>query len=238
NLDKRRTLFEHLKRQASKGEARIGQLDDEDLRYRTWRESRRPASRAAVYMMMDRSGSMGSGKRYIAKGFFFWLVRFLRLKYHRVELIFIAHDVEAEVVSEHDFFTVAASGGTRCSAAYRLALQHLKEIHPASSWNNYAFHFTDGENLPADIGRSAALMEELADHCRMVGYGETKYGDWGSFYRPPAVTGAGASGKRATSPLFEAFAGLGRKNLVLTCIDHRDEIYRALQEFLTKESAA
>ena len=49
---------------------------------------------------------MTTSKKYIAKSFFFWMVRFLRLKYQRVETVFIPHDVEAAVVSEADFFTL------------------------------------------------------------------------------------------------------------------------------------
>jgi uncharacterized sporulation protein YeaH/YhbH (DUF444 family) len=33
------------------------------------------------YLLIDHSGSMTTEKKYIAKSFFFWLVRFLKLKY-------------------------------------------------------------------------------------------------------------------------------------------------------------
>ena len=39
--------------------------------------TRRSTANAAVYMLMDRSGSMTTRKKYIAKSFFFWMVRFL-----------------------------------------------------------------------------------------------------------------------------------------------------------------
>ena len=86
---------------------------------------------AAVYMLMDRSGSMTTSKKYIAKSFFFWMVRFLRLKYQHVETVFIAHDTEAQMVPEQDFFALSNSGGTRCSSAYQVALEHLQQHHPA-----------------------------------------------------------------------------------------------------------
>ncbi len=159
NLDKRRTLLENIKRHAAKGRPAVGALDDSDLRFRVWNVRKRPFARAAVYMLMDRSASMTTEKRYIAKSFYFWLTRFLRLKYHEVDLVFISHDVDAHVVSEHDFFTISSSGGTRCSSAYHLALRHIREYHPPGKWNLYTFHFSDGENLSHDNPRCGELVE-------------------------------------------------------------------------------
>ena len=182
NLDKRRTLLENIKRHAAKGVAGPGLFDDSDLRFRVWSVRERPKARAAVYMLMDRSASMTTEKRYIAKSFYFWLTRFLRLKYKEVDLVFISHDVEAQVVSEQEFFTISSSGGTRCSSAYHLAVRHMKEYHPAGKWNTYTFHFSDGENLPHDNERCGELVDQLLEMCRMVGYGEIRYSGWGSFY--------------------------------------------------------
>ncbi|MFS8571467.1 MAG: DUF444 family protein [Clostridia bacterium] len=230
NLDKRRTLLQNVKRHAAKGEARIGAFDDSDLRFRVWNVRERPRARAAVYMLMDRSASMTTEKRYIAKSFYFWLTRFLRCKYREVDLVFISHDVEAQVVSEQEFFTVSSSGGTRCSSAYWLALRHIREYHPAAKWSNYAFHFSDGENLAADNERCGELMRQLLDVCRMVGYGEIRYGGWGSFYGS-----GGKEPRRPQSGLHAALARLEHPNLLLVCIDSRDEIYSALRAFLAQE---
>ena len=230
NLDKRRTLLENIKRRAAKGSAGPGPLDDSDLRYRVWSVRERPKSRAAVYMLMDRSASMTTEKRYIAKSFYFWLTRFLRLKYKEVDLVFISHDVEAQVVSEQDFFTISSSGGTRCSSAYHLALRHMREYHPAGKWNVYAFHFSDGENLPYDNERCGVLVDQLLEVCRMVGYGEIRYGGWGSFYGNTS-----RDARRTPSALHIELARRERENLVLVCIDSRDEIYNALREFLAKD---
>ena len=230
NLDKRRTLLENIKRHAAKGVAGLGALDDSDLRFRVWNIRERPKARAAVYMLMDRSASMTTEKRYIAKSFYFWLTRFLRLKYKEVDLAFISHDVEAQVVSEHDFFTISSSGGTRCSSAYHLALRHMREYHPAGKWNTYTFHFSDGENLAHDNERCGDLVDQLLEVCRMVGYGEIRYAGWGSFY--------GALTRETKSPPSSLHSELARRenpNLLLVCIDSREEIYNALKAFLAKE---
>ena len=92
NLDKRRTLLANIKRNAARGLAEVGHLHEDDLRFKVWDKHEEKHANAAVYMLMDRSGSMTTSKKYIAKSFFFWMVRFLRLKYQHVETVFIAHD--------------------------------------------------------------------------------------------------------------------------------------------------
>lgn len=179
---------------------------------------------------------MDTEKRYIVKSFYFWLVRFLRMKYGEVDLVFIAHDAEAHVVSEEEFFTVASSGGTRCSAAYALALKSIRERHPPARWNVYLFHFSDGENLPSDNPRVGELVAELVGICRMVGYGEVQYSGWAGFYQ-----GRGRADKRPARPMSALHAELAKfeaPNLILATIDHKSEIYATLKRFLSKEGAA
>src|SRR3990167_3833816 len=141
NLDKRRSLRENLKRQASKGNAHVGPFVNDDLRFKVWDEHEERQARAAVYCAIDVSGSMSTEKKFIAKVFFFWMVRFLRLKYRNVETVFIAHDTQAHIVPEKDFFAITEGGGTMCSSAYALALKNILHHHPSSSWNAYLFHF-------------------------------------------------------------------------------------------------
>ncbi len=73
--------------------------------------------------MMEISGSMGQFEKYVARSFFFWMTRFLRQKYEKVEIVFIAHHTEAKEVTEEEFFTHGESGGTICSSAYAKALE-------------------------------------------------------------------------------------------------------------------
>lgn len=232
NLDKRRTLVQNLKRRRAGGEAGLGAFHDDDLRFRVWSERREPRTRAAVYMLMDRSASMSTEKKYIAKSFYFWMTQFLRMKYDSVELVFIAHDVEAELVGEEEFFTVSNSGGTRSSSAYHLAAQHMREYHPPSSWNTYLFYFSDGENLPSDNERCEHLIDEHVKLCRMVGYGEIHYESWDLFYRGRAAA------QRKTSPLYQRLEAKEANNLTLVQIRSRDEVYEALRQFLRKEDAS
>jgi sporulation protein YhbH len=226
NLDKRRTLLENLKRNAARGQVEVGNFHESDLRFKVWDTHEEMHANAAVYMLMDCSGSMTTGKKYIAKSFFFWMVRFLLLKYRQVETVFIAHDVDAQVVPEAEFFTLSNNGGTRCSSAYQVALEHLQQHHPAASWNNYLFHFSDGDNLPNDNATCKALTETLLTHCSMVGYGEIRYGDDASFY--------GWIGQTAYTPssLQHVLREISHPRFLSVTITHKEELYQVLQAFL------
>lgn len=226
NLDKRRTLLANIKRNAARGVAGIGNLHDDDLRFKVLDEQEEKHSNAAVYMLMDRSGSMTTSKKYVAKSFFFWMVRFLRLKYQEVVTVFIAHDTKAQVVPEKDFFALSNSGGTRCSSAYKTALEHLLLHHPTSRWNIYLFHFSDGDNLPYDNAVCKQCVEELLTQCTMVGYGEIRYQNDESFY---GMTGQMPAGM---SSLQYALHEIRHPRLISVAIRHKEELFQVLQAFL------
>jgi len=231
NLDKRRTLLENLKRNAARGVPEVGHLRDADLRFKVWDLHEEKHANAAVYMLMDVSGSMTTSKKYIAKSFYFWMVRFLQLKYHKLDMVFIAHDTEAQVVTEQDFFGISQGGGTRCSSAYQVALASIQQYHPAERWNTYLFHFSDGDNLPDDNAVCKALVETLLTHCRMVGYGEIRYRDDASFY--------GWIGQAASAPssLQYALQGITHPRLLSVTITHKEELLQVLQQFLQPREA-
>ncbi|MCI0182488.1 hypothetical protein MM817_00748 [Acidibacillus sp. S0AB] len=172
NIDKKRTILETLKRNARVGNPGLHPITPEDLRYKTWDDVQIPRSQAIVIAMMDTSGSMGTFEKYIARTFYFWMVRFLRTKYEHVGIEFIAHHTEAKLVTEHEFFTKGESGGTICSSAYQLALNLIADRYSPQLYNIYPVHFSDGDNLSSDNERCVKLVTELMDVCNVFGYGE------------------------------------------------------------------
>ena len=228
NIDKKRTLLENLKRHAAQHQPKVGAFHDTDLRFKVWSMQDEQHTNAAVYLLMDRSGSMTTEKKYIAKSFFFWLVRFLRLKYTTVDTVFIAHDTEAHIVPEQDFFTISNSGGTRCSAAYRVALDHLQHTHPKARWNNYVFHFSDGDNWEEDNPHCQELVTQLLEHTAMVGYGEIRYRDEASFYGwvQPVTP--------AWSTLHQELSTIAHPRFITIAIKQKEDVYQALQTFFGK----
>jgi len=131
NIDRKRTLLENLKRNATKGVKGFGGITPDDLRFKTWETIQKPESSALIIAMMDTSGSMGSFEKYCARSFFFWMTRFLRRKYEHVQIEFIAHHTEAKIVTEEEFFTkgefVGVSEGARADRheVSAVAIQHL-----------------------------------------------------------------------------------------------------------------
>ncbi|OEF98992.1 sporulation protein YhbH [Vulcanibacillus modesticaldus] len=172
NIDKKRTILENIKRNSLNGKPGIYQISIDDLRFKTWEEIIIPHSQAVVIAMMDTSGSMGIFEKYIARTFFFWMVRFLRTKYEHVEIVFIAHHTEAKEVTEEEFFTRGESGGTICSSAYRKAIEIIDKRYSPDKYNIYPFHFSDGDNLTSDNERSVHYVMELMKRSNMFGYGE------------------------------------------------------------------
>jgi sporulation protein YhbH len=239
NLDKKRSLLQAMKRQAMSRHAPALPLEEEedqaedgtqpkqalrlskdDLRYRTWNETLEMQRNAVVIAMRDVSGSMGEFEKYISRAFYFWMVRFLRTKYHAVQIVFITHHTEAKEVDEETFFSLGESGGTRVSSAYQLCLEIIDQRYPADRWNIYPFHFSDGDNWgDEDNARCVKLVRQLIERCNLFGYGEIKeeaYSRW------------------ATSSLMSALSEIHDPSFVSITIKSKDEVYAALKKFFAR----
>lgn len=215
NIDRKRTIYEVLKRNALQGKPGIHGITKEDLRYKTWELTYKYESSAVILAMMDTSGSMGAFEKYIARSFYFWMVRFLRTKYKNVKIVFLAHHVEAKETTEEEFFTKGASGGTRCSSVYKLALDLIEKRYNPQDYNIYAFHFSDGDNLASDNDQCVKLINQLLDCCNLVGYGEIE----GPYYY--------------TSTLRSAFKKVENSKFTTVTVKDKTGVYPALKKFFS-----
>ncbi len=146
-------------------------IANDDLRFRTLTVDVEKQSNAVVIAMMDVSGSMGTIKKYLARSFYFWIVQFLKQIYANVQIRFIAHTTEAQLVDEYNFFHRGESGGTMCHTAYDLAIDLVEKEYPVDRWNCYCFLFSDGEDF--DMNKTVESAKKLADMgINMLGYGE------------------------------------------------------------------
>lgn len=221
NIDRRRTLLEAIKRNRLAGRPPLAGIRREDLRFRTWDDAETPQANAVMIVMMDTSGSMGSGEKYIARSLCFWMVRFLRTRYAQVKLHFVAHTTEAKEMDEEAFFTKGESGGTRCSSAYEYALRLIDRQYPPDRHNLYAFHFSDGDNLLSDNPRAVALMRQLLQRCALVGYGQIE--------TQPQYAAAPYYQPNTLLTLFQQ--EIDHPRFVTAQIHDRSEIYAALRAF-------
>lgn len=217
NIDKKRTILENLKRNAAAGNPGIHHISPDDLRYKTWDDTVIPDSSAVIIAMMDTSGSMGSFEKYCARSFFFWMTRFLRRQYEKVEIVFIAHHTEAKEVTEEEFFTRGESGGTICSSAYLKALDIIGRRYPPSRYNIYPFHFSDGDNLTSDNERCVKLIGELLKVSNMFGYGEVNQ-------------------YNRSSTLMSAYKNIKLDQFLFHVIKDKSEVYEALKTFFQKRN--
>ncbi len=217
NIDKKRTMMSAFKRNAMKGDPNFYPIFPEDLKFRTWNEVRKPESNAVVIAMMDTSGSMGVWEKYMARSFFFWMTRFLRTKYEKVVIEFIAHHTEARVVSEEDFFSKGESGGTICSSVYRKALEIIGDKYDPDRYNIYPFHFSDGDNLTSDNARCIKLVGELMEKSNMFGYGEVNQ-------------------YQRNSTLMSAYKNIKDEKFHYYILKQKADVYHAMKSFFKKEA--
>jgi hypothetical protein len=224
NLDKRRTILENIRRTArEQGQAKLGRFKKEDMRFKSWEEEIKYESNAVVIAMMDVSGSMSDFKKYIARSFYFWMVRFLKTRYDHVQIVFISHHTEAKEVTEEQFFTQGESGGTVVSSAYKLALELIAERYRPQDWNIYPFHFSDGDNYYSDNDEAVKLADKLIETCNLFGYGEIGE-EGGSGYRRSAGALLSIFNDRLKNK--ERFVGVR--------IDDKQDVYPALKQFFGK----
>ena len=225
-MDLKKTLLENIKRNAANGEAKVGDFADHDLRYRQWESEFEYHSNAAVYLMMDRSGSMSKEKTYIAKSFYFWMVQFLKRRYKNVELYFVAHDVDAWFETEEQFFKSTSGGGTKCSSAFKLAFENIKKNHNPEFWNNYVFEFSDGDNWVDDNMICLEYVEKLLPLVTAMGYGEILVDDPNSWVR----------GEHMLSTMFNR--NIDRTRFMSVQISSHDEVFDALKLFFNINGAS
>ncbi|HBV95503.1 MAG: stress response protein [Peptococcaceae bacterium BICA1-7] len=220
NIDRKRTIFEVIKRNALSGKPGLHGIKKDDLRFKTWEKTYKYESNAVVLAMMDTSGSMGTYEKYIARSFFFWMVKFLRTKYQNVHIVFVSHHVEARETTEEEFFTKGASGGTRCSSAYKLALEIIEKRYSPQDYNIYAFHFSDGDNLASDNELCVKLVNDLLMNCNLVGYGEIE----GPYYY--------------TSTLRSAYKKVIDPKFTSVTVKDKSGVYPALKKFFSSDTAS
>ena len=142
-----------------------------DLRYRNHDEKPAPTTKAAMFCLMDVSGSMTQDKKNNAKLFYMLLYRFLKRNYQQVDVVFIRHATEAEEV-DHTFFYDPKSGGTKVSTSIAKMSEILDERYSPSEWNIYGAQASDGENFGDDNAMCDDLLRKLLKRIQAYFYTE------------------------------------------------------------------
>tara|TARA_R110001592_G_scaffold188358_3_gene433511 strand:+ start:15174 stop:16352 length:1179 start_codon:yes stop_codon:yes gene_type:complete len=145
---------------------------EDDLRYKHIKKDTKYATNACIFFVMDVSGSMSKEKKYLARSFFFLLYHFIRSKYEKTEIVFVAHDTMPYEVDEDKFFNRGSSGGTLVSPALEYVLEQTNKRYNPKSWNIYTFHCSDGDNWVSDMESAIEASKKLKEMCQFYGYCE------------------------------------------------------------------
>ncbi len=191
----------------------------EDRRYRTWKVTPQPHSKAVILYMMDVSGSMGAEQKEIVRIETFWIDTWLRAHYKGLQTRYIVHDAVAREVDRDTFYRTRESGGTIISSAYKLCVEMIKSDYDAAEWNIYPFHFSDGDNWSGSDTQECMkiLTDEILPHSNVFCYGqvESEYGS-GQFL----------------NDLLERFPS--SEQVITSKISSREAVYGSIKEFLGK----
>ena len=225
-LSKRKTLENKIKRRKAlerRSNQPIEKNDfnfiNDDLVYRRLVKDIELHSNAVIFCIMDTSGSMDQVKKYLARSFYFLLYQFLNIRYEKIEIKFISHHIEAQEVSEDDFFHRAESGGTNISSGYIKTLNIIEQKYPPSLWNIYTFHCSDGDNFESDNLLAVQKAKELAEISNLFGYGEIK-----------------PESSYSWSSMIERYQKIDANNFICLKIKDKSDIWPAFQSFMKMDS--
>ncbi len=154
-------------------------FEDSDLRFKNFELQPIPSKAAVIFCVMDVSGSMDEELKTRAKKFFYMLYLFLKYKYDRIEIRFIAHTDTAKEVNEYQFFYGQENGSTKILSALELVNDIIKKDYNKPGWNIYFTQASDGDGWGDDVPDSAKyLLETIMPKCQYGAYLEvcsTKY---------------------------------------------------------------
>jgi len=212
---------------------RIPYVDPVDVRYARHVRQPQPATEAAMFCLMDVSGSMTEHMKDLAKRFFMLLHLFLSRRYERVHVVFIRHTEKAAEVDEDTFFRSRETGGTMVSSALDVMLKVQQDRFPRERFNLYVAQASDGDNDSADRGRVSHLMQaRILPVVRYFAYVETG-GDRSAFPH--------AASRRKTElwDTYEALSGLAdTAHLAMRRLNDGAAVWAVLADLFAKSGRA
>ncbi len=133
-----------------------------------------PVINAAMFCLMDVSGSMGEKEKDMAKRFFALEFLFLETIHPDVKVRFIRHAETAQEVDEETFFKGRATGGTVSSTAL-IEMKKIIDKDYGPDWNIYGSYVGDGGTMYNDVTPTHDLLrDQIMPLCQHFAYLEIK----------------------------------------------------------------
>ena len=229
-LDKKKTAIQRIKRMKKDEFAGKREADSEDsfsymerdLRYKHYAIKEKKTSNAAIFFMMDISGSMGKQKKFLSRSFFFLLYHFIRSRYDTVDIIFVAYETEAYEVDEKSFFERGSSGGTIASSGIKMVNEIIDARYHPASWNTYVFHASDGDNWPSDNKSVTELISQCIPKVQFYGHCEIEPSQERMQWMKETSLG-------------NLFGGMTYEKLKTSSISRKEDIWEAFNSFFKGE---
>ena len=225
--ERRRALEEELVRKQRRSNL-IPYIDPLDVRYKRFDAVPKPVAQAAMFCLMDVSGSMTEHMKDLAKRFYILLYIFLKRRYKNVELVFIRHTHVASEVDEDTFFHSPETGGTVVSTALDEMKRVIADRFDPSAWNIYAAQASDGDNTASDNERTAKLLiDTILPACQYYAYLEVGR-DIEHF--PPGFI-------RRDSDLWQTYEAIVQAGapLAMRKVGHRRDIYPVFRDLFARK---
>lgn len=222
------SIFEEIEAMKLRME-RIPYIDPFDVRYNNFVQLPQPKFKAVMYCLMDCSYSMTEHMKDLAKRFYVLLYRFLKIKYDRVEIVFIRHTHTAEIVDEDTFFYSPESGGTVVSTALTTMIKDIADRYDPAEWNIYAAQASDGDNYGGDNEKvSDLLVDKILPIVQYYAYIETsrnyENNPWAFFHN-------------RESDLWQLYKDIVKdtKNMAMKKVNDRKDIYPVFRQLFAKK---
>jgi hypothetical protein len=201
-------------------------LDDVDLRYKHFVKKPEPITHARIFFLMDVSYSMGETEKLIAKKFFMLLYLFLYREYEKIELTFVRHTHEADVVTEDEFFHSTKTGGTVVSSGLELINSIIDTEITLSETNVYVAQASDGDNFTTDDKNCIDQLVMLIDKVQYFAYIQVEDARRFSWKNQQSI-----------EDLFDLYAETAKENKKFNIqrVHSPEDVYPVLKELFKKE---
>mgnify|MGYP001585477436 CR=1 FL=1 len=225
-LHKKKTYKKALLRSIMENEYNIKDpqiiLENDSFIYKSWKVKPTNMNNAAIFFMMDISGSLSREQLEIVRTMCFWIEAWLEKQYNKIDVKYIVHDTSAAEVTKEDFYSYSNGGGTLISSAFKLLSEIIQKSYPESDWNIYPIFFSDMENWENDDQTAIDIIRgELLPIVNQLSMGVIKnnyYQDWGNF------------GKK----LISCLDNNEKEIVILTDIKDQSECYSAIKSFFSR----